>query len=102
MQTIRMLSPLAVMGAFRSLTQRYEAETGVRVDADFAPTVALLERLRGGEEADIVVLTREALHDLAARNAVVADSCVDLARSYVGVAVRAGAPHPEIATEVAL
>ena len=102
MQTIRMLSTLAVMGAFRGLARRYEAETGVRIDADFAPTVALLERLRGGAQADVVVLTREALHDLAAQNAVVADSCIDLARSYVGVAVRAGAPRPDIATEAAL
>src|SRR3954452_18380227 len=102
MQTIRMLSTLAVMGAFVGITRRYEAETGVRIDADFAPTVALLERLRGGEQADAVVLTREALHDLSAQSAVVAESCVDLARSYVGVAVRAGAPHPDIATEAAL
>src|SRR3954452_15602014 len=102
MQTIRMLSTLAVMGAFGGITRRHEAETGVRIDADYAPTVALLERMRGGEVADVVILTREALHDLAARHVVVADSCVDLARSYVGVAVRAGAPRPEIATDAAL
>ena len=102
MQTIRMLSTLAVMGAFRTLAQRYAFETGVSIDADFAPTVALMERLRGGEQADVVVLTREALHQLSAAGAVVVESCVDLARSYVGVAVRAGAPHPDIATEAAL
>src|SRR4051812_19135173 len=102
MQTIRMLSTLAVMGAFGDIARRFEAESGVRIDADFAPTMALLDRLRGGEPADIVILTREALRDLAARREVAADSCVDLARSYVGVAVRAGAPRPDIATEAAL
>jgi molybdate transport system substrate-binding protein len=33
---------------------------------------------------------------------VVAESCVDLARSYVGIAVKAGADHPDIATEAGL
>jgi molybdate transport system substrate-binding protein len=99
---VRVLSTLAVMGAIRAVAERYEAETGTRIDADFAPTVALLERLRGGEAADIVVLTRQAIDDLAADGSVVADSCVDLARSYVGVAVKAGAPHPDITTEAAL
>src|ERR1700759_3007945 len=80
---------------------RYEAAKGVRIDADFAPTVGLLPRLRGGEKADIVILTREGLDELAAEGAVVEASVVDLARSYVGIAVRAGAPHPDIAPEVA-
>ena len=72
------------------------------IDADFAPTLALLERLRGGEGADVVILTREGLDELAREGSVVADSCVDLARSYVGIAVKAGAAHPDIATEAAL
>lgn len=99
---VRVLSTLALMGAVRSLAQRYEAETGVRIDADFAPTVALLERLRGGEGADVVILTEQALGDLAAQRSVAAESCVNLARSYVGMAVKAGAPHPNIATEADL
>jgi molybdate transport system substrate-binding protein len=77
-------------------------EAGARIDADFAPTLALLERLRGGEGADIVILTKEALDDLAARGTVVAASCADLARSFVGIAVKAGVDHPDIATEAAL
>jgi molybdate transport system substrate-binding protein len=99
---VRVLSTLALMGAVRSLAGRYEAECGVRVDADFAPTIGLLERLRAGESADIVILTKEALDDLAAKGNVAADSCVDLARSFVGIAVKAGADHPDIATEAAL
>ncbi len=61
-----------------------------------------MDRLRGGEGADVVILTREGLDDLAAEGTVVADSRVDLARSYVGIAVKAGADHPDIATETTL
>jgi molybdate transport system substrate-binding protein len=99
---VRVLSTLALMGAVRSLAGRYEAAGGARIDADFAPTLGLLDRLRGGEAADVVILTKEALDDLAKAGSVVADSRVDLARSFVGVAVKAGAAHPDIATEPAL
>jgi molybdate transport system substrate-binding protein len=95
---VRLLSTLALMGAVRSLAGRYEASGGARIDADFAPTLGLLDRLRGGETADVVILTREGLDDLAAQGTVVAGSRVDLARSFVGIAVKAGAPHPDIAT----
>ena len=99
---VRLLSTLALMGAVRSLAGRYQAEKGTRIDADFAPTLGLLDRLRGGEAADVVILTREGLDELASEGIVVADSRVDLARSYVGIAVKAGADHPDIATESAL
>ena len=74
----------------------------MRIDADFAPTLALLTRLRAGEAADVVILTREGLDEIAREGRVDAGSCVDLARSCVGIAVKAGAPHPDIATEAAL
>jgi molybdate transport system substrate-binding protein len=99
---VRVLSTLALMGAVRSLAGRYEAGGGARIDADFAPTVGLLERLRKGEAADVVILTQEALRDLAAKGTVAPESCVDLARSFVGIAVKAGAARPDIATEAAL
>jgi molybdate transport system substrate-binding protein len=99
---VRVFSTLALKGAVGSLAGRYEAAGGARIDADFAPTLGLLERLRGGEGADVVILTKEALDDLASKGRVVAETCVDLARSFVGIAVKAGAGHPDIATEAAL
>jgi molybdate transport system substrate-binding protein len=99
---VRVLSTLALKGAVGSLAGRYQAAGGARIDADFAPTLGLLDRLRDGEAADVVILTRQALDNLAGQGTVVAESCVDLARSFVGIAVRAGAAHPDIATEAAL
>ena len=99
---VRVFSTLALMGAVRGLAGQYEAGGGARIDADFAPTVALLKRLQDGEAADIVILTQEALRDLAAKGTVVPESCVDLALSFVGIAVKAGAARPDIATQAAL
>jgi molybdate transport system substrate-binding protein len=102
MDRVRVLSTLALKGAVRKLAARYEEQSGARIGADFAPTLALLDRLRGGEVADVVILTREGLAELAAEGSVNAATCVDLARSFVGMAVQAGHPHPDIATEAAL
>ncbi len=99
---VRVLSTLALMGAVRGLAGRYQAAGGARIDADFAPTLGLMDRLRGGETADVVILTKQALGELASQGTVVAESCVDLAHSFVGIAVKAGADHPDIATEAAL
>ena len=99
---VRVLSTLALMGAVRSVAGRYQAAGGARIDADFAPTLGLLDRLRSGEGADVVILTKEALDDLAAKGTVAAESCVDLALSFVGIAVKAGAAHPVISSEPAL
>jgi molybdate transport system substrate-binding protein len=98
----RVHSTLALKAAVGRLAGGYQAESGARIDADFAPTLALLDRIRGGEGADIVILTREGLDELVREGRVPADSCVDLAHSYVGLAVKAGAIRPDISTEAAL
>ena len=102
MDAIRVLSTLAVKGAFAELVKRFQAASGTCIDADFAPTLALLDRLRAREAADIVILTREGLDEMMAEGRVAATSCVDLARSYVGIAVKAGRAHPDISTADAL
>jgi len=99
---IRVLSTLAVMGAMRTLSEAFETQTGHTVDPDFAPTVALLERLRAGEAADVAILTAQGIDDLIAEGRIRAGSRTDIARSFVGLAVKAGAPKPDIATVPAL
>jgi molybdate transport system substrate-binding protein len=99
---LRLLSTLALKGAMNRLAGDYQAAASVRIDADFAPTIGLLKRLRDGEAADVVILTQEGLEELVTEGAVAAASKVDLARSYVGIAVKACSFHPDIATEPAL
>lgn len=98
---MKVLSTLAVMGAMRELASRYEAEAGVRIEADFAPTVALLQRLRGGEAADLGILTAQGVDDLIQEGIMRPGSRVDVALSFVGIAVKAGAPKPDISSVAA-
>jgi molybdate transport system substrate-binding protein len=100
--SIRVLSTLALAGAVRALAGKFQAASGARIDADFAPTVRLLERLKEKETADVLILTDDGLAGLILAGTVVAESRVDLARSWVGLAVKAGGPHPDISTEAAL
>src|SRR5690242_18724911 len=102
MTAIRVLSTLAVKGAFAELGARFQAATDIGVEADFAPTLALLDRLRRGEAADVVILTRERLSEMLGEHRVAAASYVDIAKSWVGIAVKAGRAHPDISTEAAL
>ena len=56
-------------------------------------------RLSKGEKADVVILARGALDDLAAKGLVRNGTQIDLVRSAVGVAVKKGAPIPDISSE---
>src|ERR1700759_2941196 len=96
--SVRVLSTLALAGAVRALAEKFEVKSGARIDADFAPTVRVLERLKEGETADVLILTDEGLAGLIAAGRVVEESRVDLARSWGGVP---GAPHPNTPTKPA-
>lgn len=95
---IKVLSTLAVQGAMRELTERFQADTGIAVAAEFAPTVGLVPRLRAGEAADVAILTAQGIQDMIAEGLVRPGSGRDVCVSFVGVAVKAGAPRPDIST----
>jgi molybdate transport system substrate-binding protein len=101
MTPVRVLSTLAVMGAMRDLATAYETRTGIRIEADFAPTVALLERLRAREPADIAILTAKGVDDLIQDGVMRPGTRTDIALSRVGVAVKAGAPKPDLTSVAA-
>ena len=99
--TVRVLSTLALKGAVAAVAAQYEAAHGVRIDADFAPTLALLQRLRAARRADLVILTREGLDETAREGRVVA------AMRRSGALLcrhrgQGGASHPGHPTEAAL
>src|SRR3954470_2012687 len=61
-------------------------------------TGALQKRLAAGERADVVIVAGPGMDMLVQDRFVVAESRVDLARALIGVAVKAGAPSPDLST----
>ena len=87
--------------AYDLLGPRFEETTHVRLVTEYGASMggaadSIPERLARGEPADIVIMSRPALDALVQRGDVVADSRVDLADSRIGMAVRSGAPRPDI------
>jgi molybdate transport system substrate-binding protein len=96
------MSTLALAGLLREAAPALEAAIGAPVEVTLAPTKALEARIRDGERADAAILTAEAIAALAAEGVLDGMTSRPLAHSRVGLAVKAGVPHPDIATVDAL
>jgi molybdate transport system substrate-binding protein len=89
--------------AYIELGPRFERATGHRLVTTRGPSMgdspeAIPARLARGETADVVILDGEAADELARRGVVRARSKIDLARSQIGMVVRAGAAKPDISS----
>jgi molybdate transport system substrate-binding protein len=89
--------------AYRALAPEFERTTGNTLATSWGPSMgntpeAVPSRLRRGEPIDVLIMVGYALGDLIKDGKVIADSRVDLARSSIGIAVRAGAPKPDISS----
>jgi molybdate transport system substrate-binding protein len=104
---IRVMISGGLTAAYRELVPQFERATGNKVLTAFGPSMGTTEnaipvRLSRGEPADVLIMVGYALDDLAKQGKVVAGSEVELVRSPIGIAVRAGAPKPDISSVDAL
>jgi molybdate transport system substrate-binding protein len=99
---IRGISSMATRALLDELATAYSAETGVPVAIESVGGVDAARRVQEGEPFDVVILSAEAIDKLIAAGRVLPGSRVDLVRSGVAVAVRAGAAHPDLSSEEAV
>src|SRR5262245_38521468 len=99
---IKVLSTQAVEGAYRELVVRFETASGREVTTSLTGTLGAQTRSAAGESYDLVIMAASSIDDVIKSGKVVPSSRVDLASSGVGVAVRAGAPRPDIHSTEAL
>jgi molybdate transport system substrate-binding protein len=97
---IKVIASNAVREPYRELVPVFEKTSGHKVTIDWGGTVDIVKRIGGGEIADVVIIPAVRIDDFVREGRLV--SRIDLARSGVGVAVRAGAPRPDISSATAL
>ena len=98
---IKILSGGALRTLMVDVVPLFEQANGVAVEIEFRLTSVLQKEIEAGAVFDLALLPRPELEELA-RLGKIADGITDVTRSTVGLAVRAGAPKPDIATVAAL
>src|SRR6185503_12220133 len=90
-------------GPYEQLVPQFERTAGIRVATSSGSSQGkgpqtIAAQLARGVPADVVILSREGLTELIASGRIAPGTDVDLARTPIGVAVRAGAPKPDVRT----
>jgi molybdate transport system substrate-binding protein len=93
---IAMIASNAVREPYGELLPLFERDIGHKVTASWGGTVDIVKRIESGEIADIVIIPDARIDDLITKDLIA--SRIDLVRSGVGVAVRAGVPKPDVSS----
>jgi molybdate transport system substrate-binding protein len=94
----RVFSSAAPRAILREIAPVFERMTGHQLVVEYAFAADLKRRIEAGNPFDVAILPPDMADDLARRDKLVAGSRVDLGRTGLGVAVRRGAPLPDIGT----
>ena len=100
---VRVMISGGLTAAFKELAPQFEKATGNKVLIAYGPSMgttvnAIPVRLERGEPADVLIMVGYALGDLIKQGKVIADSRVDLVKSPIGIAVKSGAPKPDLSS----
>ena len=98
---VRVMISGGLTAAFKALVPEFERTTGNTVLIAYGPSMgtttnAIPVRLARGEPADVLIMVGYALDDLVKQGQVAAGSKVELVKSPIGIAVKSGAPKPDI------
>ena len=99
---VKVFSSVGVKVVTDELEPQFEKSTCHKAVVVFDGAGALKKKIEAGEAFDLAILTGPLIDDLIKTNKIAADSRKDIARAGVGIAVRKGAPKPDISTPEAL
>lgn len=99
---MKVLASNSIRAVLGELVPQFERASAGKVSVSYDPAKVMLGRIQKGETADLVITGSGAIDELVKQGKILADSRRILARCRVGLAVRAGAPRPDIGTVEAL
>jgi molybdate transport system substrate-binding protein len=99
---LKIFSTIGVRSAAEELFRRFEETSGHTLTLTWASAAMLIKRIEAGETADVLILNRAGVDAMKAQGKIALGSDVTLASSGVAIAVKAGAPKPDISTPEAL
>jgi molybdate transport system substrate-binding protein len=95
---LNVFTSVALKGVLEQLAPEFRQMSGHGLAMTYGPAPIVVKRVREGEAADVLVVTPESMPALIRDGHAVAGTERDIARSVIGVAVRAGASRPKIGT----
>lgn len=95
---LRILAGAGMAGVWADLKPQFEQASGHRLDLFFGTTPNLIKEATTGRPFDAGIVPADVLQDPAARARFAAGATIEVARAGLGVAVRSGAPKPDIGT----
>ena len=95
---IRVLSAGAVECMMEAIGPEFEKASGETLDIEFATVGALRKRVEAGEQADLVAMSASAIAAVDTSGRFVPGSVTNLGQTVTGIAIRAGAPKPDVST----
>jgi molybdate transport system substrate-binding protein len=93
---IRVLSSGSLKAAFSQLLPDFQKSSGNMATIEYGPAGAIADRIAKDDAADVVIVSRSHLQKLESDGKVIQGSLVDIAGIALGVAIRKGAPKPDI------
>jgi len=95
---IKVVSATGARAIVSELALQFERKTGHKLQIHYAGNAEWKPRIAAGETFDVAIVNPSLVDELIKQQKIVADTRSDIARSGLGMAVRAGAPKPDISS----
>jgi len=95
---VKVLAGAVMPGVFAELGPQFERVTGHKIVIQYGPGAALRRQIEAGEAFDLAIIASERVDDLIKQGKIAGDTRMDIVRVGIGVAVREGAPKPDISS----